>query len=184
MHDSTSLFSLNSFPASRSVSSTTQEEEGLLVVLLFTYRRPWGQEPFCSTQTQPFTPSGPSAKSPRLTRRADPGGAAGGNPIHPPPAWPAVSTPRCWSGGLGDPKGPARSRPTPRRQEVLSRAPGLRLPGAQRCRPRRQGPASRQHIPAWACGRRTLPAERLPQCRCHTPPPSCPGCPSSTGKSA
>lgn len=43
------FFSLNPFPASRSVS--IQEEEGLWVFPLFIHRQPWGTEPFSNIQT-------------------------------------------------------------------------------------------------------------------------------------
>ncbi|VCW83794.1 unnamed protein product, partial [Gulo gulo] len=53
-------------------------------------------------------------------------------------------------------------------------------PGVQPRAPRAHAPLAHPRPGLWP----RLPRRRLPRCRCRTPPPSCPGCPSSVRKRA
>lgn len=67
--------------------------------------------------------------------------------------------------------------PHPRRREARPWPLGPGGRGPRGAAPGAKGPRAPRSSPARACSRCSLPAKRLPRCRCRTPPPSGPGCP-------
>ncbi|XP_053056652.1 atherin-like [Acinonyx jubatus] len=141
-------------------------------------------EPSRNKPTQPFYSSSPLAKLSPLGRGAGPCRAADWIP-RPASASPAALTPSRRGGRLGDTRaGLCPLAPHARRGRKSCLAPLAPAAGGPRgATLGAEGRRATSTSPPGPVGH-GFSAGLLPRCRCRTPPPSCPGCPSSARKRA